>query len=243
MDVKGYYDTYWAPEGYNPDSPPPPNLRKLLDAYASPGMDCLDFGCGPGTTGIWLRGRVRSYVGLDVSRTAVDSAKARGVDARVLEDGAPLPVDEESFDITVCTEVLEHLFAPQSALVEILRALRGGGLLIVTVPNVAHWRNRADLLVGRWNPRGDDLSSKEPWRDPHLRFFTRGMLERLLVSTGFDLLHTGAHSNARILSSVPGVRHLGRREEPTKLSTMAARGLPRLFGHRLYAVTVKRPGA
>lgn len=40
----------------------------------------------------------------------------------------------ESFDVVVCTEVLEHVLRPFEAVAEILRLLRPGGLLLITTP-------------------------------------------------------------------------------------------------------------
>jgi len=51
--------------------------------------------------------------------------------------------------------------------------------------HVIYWRRRLDFIVGRWNPFGDGLSTTQPWRDPHIRFFTRGSLENMLLSSGF----------------------------------------------------------
>src|SRR5437868_6804981 len=167
-----YYDAYWKSEGWI--TSPPLRLIELFQEYVSPDDRLVDVGCGDGgTTGAWLNEHGASYVGVDISQNAVRMARERGLDARVIQDAGNLPFEDASFDIAVSVEVLEHLFEPQRAVREIRRVLRPEGLLIATVPNAAHWRNRLDLaLFGRWNPRGDHLSVSAPWRDPHIRFFT-----------------------------------------------------------------------
>ncbi len=47
-----------------------------------------------------------------------------------------IPVDDASFDVVLCTEVLEHVPEPRVVLNELRRILRPGGLLLVTVPFV-----------------------------------------------------------------------------------------------------------
>jgi 2-polyprenyl-3-methyl-5-hydroxy-6-metoxy-1,4-benzoquinol methylase len=69
----------------------------------------------------------------------------------------------------LCAETIEHVRDVQLLLSEVRRVLRPGGVLAVTTP--------ANLSVGR---RPDPLS-------PHLRFFTRRSLRRLLGELGFEV--------------------------------------------------------
>jgi SAM-dependent methyltransferase len=189
-----YYQTYWTEEGFNPTRALPRAVQRALEQLAHPGTACLDVGCGDGRTeGIWLDRRTRSYIGVDVSRTAVESARTLGLDARVIEDASVLPFDSDTFDLVVCLEVLEHLMWPQDAAAEILRVLRPGGALLATVPNAIFWQRRLELLCGIWNPLGDDRSIAEPWRDPHVRFFTAPTLRSMLRSAGFRSVEIGGH--------------------------------------------------
>src|SRR6185437_11882610 len=95
-----YYERYWSEEGYNPrraDTPEP--IRRLFERHVRPEHACLDLGCGDGgTSGLYLAGHTNNYVGVDVSAAAVEAARARGLDARVIDDAGSLPFDAESFD-------------------------------------------------------------------------------------------------------------------------------------------------
>jgi SAM-dependent methyltransferase len=51
-------------------------------------------------------------------------------------DADSIPVGDDSFDVVVCTQVLEHVPQPSAALREFRRVLRSGGVLIATVPFV-----------------------------------------------------------------------------------------------------------
>lgn len=236
--ARDYYDRYWAESSF--ETAMEPNLERLLGACARPADACLDIGCGDGRTeGAWLASRCRSYIGVDVSATAVERARSVGLDARVVEDAARLPFDDASFDLAVCVEVLEHLFDAEGAVAEAWRVLRPDGRLFVTVPNVAFWRRRLDLgLLGRWNPGGDERSVDEPWRDPHLRFFTVPSLRALLERTGFEVDVAG-HSGPW-MAAVPGARRLIRTNDAGPVYRRLAARRPTLFAPRLHATAVKR---
>ena len=55
-------------------------------------------------------------------------------DVDYVSDAASIPVEAESFDAVICTEVLEHVAEPIKVVEEISRVLRPGGKLILTAP-------------------------------------------------------------------------------------------------------------
>lgn len=60
-----------------------------------------------------------------------------------------LPLDDNSFDLIIITEVLEHLLWPQALLAECRRLVKPGGRLLVSVPNIASLSYRLAWLLGR----------------------------------------------------------------------------------------------
>lgn len=129
----------------------------LLDDLA-PGLDVLDVGCGPGTITTDLAelvapGRV---VGIDTSRDvllkASEFAGARGVENIIFEpaDVMELPYADQSFDVVHAHQVLQHLPEPVSALREMRRVLRPGGVLAV---------RDADYGAMAWYPQVPALSA------------------------------------------------------------------------------------
>ena len=233
-----YYDTYWTDQGFDPPSNLNEDIRRLLIGATAGRV--LDVGCGDGdTAGLWLKQLGREYVGVDVSASAVKRACAAGLDARLIDDAAALPFDSNSFDSVVCIEVLEHLLFPNLAAAEILRVLKPGGTLFATCPNVMFWRRRIDgLFFGRWHPYGDELSLEEPWRDPHIRFFTATALDRMLCKVGFDDVKVSGHE-CTLFGDMPGVRRvLGRYDRPWFNRRLAER-FPSLMACRLNATARK----
>jgi methionine biosynthesis protein MetW len=234
-----YYEKYWSTEGFFPHGKIWPELRALYEKWIPPGASVLDVGCGDGqTSGKWLSENGRQYVGVDISANAVDEARQSGLEAIKIEDASVLPFDADSFDVVVCVEVLEHLFDPQRAIKNISRVLKPGGIFIATVPNTVYWRNRADFfLLGRWNPLGDTLSVKQPWRDPHIRFFTIPSMRRLILECDLSLLHIGGQSGG-LLKAMPYVRKFSK-SESSIVYRFFERMLPSLFGYRIEVVCRK----
>lgn len=89
----------------------------------------LNAGCGDRTYEYVYQTKITSQVRLDWPKTLHDRSK---VD--VFGDVSRLPFGEHSFDVILCTEVLEHVRDPMATLLEFFRVLRPGGSLVVSVP-------------------------------------------------------------------------------------------------------------
>ena len=106
---------------------------------------------------------------------------------------APCPIDDNSFDIVLLIEVIEHLrMSPYQALREIWRILRPGGVLVLTTPNVARFVNILKLLVGRniVQEFHDDHRPPSHVTDSlvHIREYTMGELTSLLGRAGYEIV-------------------------------------------------------
>lgn len=77
-----------------------------------------------------------------------------------------LPFDDESLDLIICNQILEHTKELFWILHEISRVLRIGGHLIVGVPNVASLHNRIGLLFGKHPTQAKSCSA-------HIRCFSK----------------------------------------------------------------------
>lgn len=93
-------------------------LDRFIAAHASTALT-LDVGAQNGP-----------YAAFFPRRVALDIRPARGV--QLIGDVQALGLRDASFDVVLCTEVLEHLPEPQRAADEMFRVLRPGGTLLLT---------------------------------------------------------------------------------------------------------------
>jgi ubiquinone/menaquinone biosynthesis C-methylase UbiE len=90
----------------------------------------LDAGCGSGFLIHKLGSMETRFIGLDLGRVEIKSAASKCPLADfVIGDATQLPFREKTFDWVICTEVLEHLKNPYSAVKEFRRVLKEGGKL------------------------------------------------------------------------------------------------------------------
>jgi SAM-dependent methyltransferase len=184
------YERYWEPDQtWSPSEHPFYDFeRALIAKVGKPADICLDYGCGDAKRyGKILQGMGFDYHGFDISQTAVRQAVALGVSVSLLNSDGTTDLPDETCDFAICFEVFEHLMEPDHALAEIARVLKPGGHLVCSVPNVAYFARRIEFLgTGFLNPKGDPtIERSEPWRDPHVRFFSAKILSRFLASHGF----------------------------------------------------------
>ncbi|HLF28877.1 MAG TPA: class I SAM-dependent methyltransferase [Anaerolineae bacterium] len=189
--TSAYYDDYWSRHtGWTPHPSLTTLKRKLFTRFVTPHTVVLDVGCGNGVHyGRDLASIAPEYYGLDISEVAVETAQRNGIRAQSHNLQVPFPFPAGKFDTILCVEVLEHLFDPAFALSEMRRVLKGGGHIIVSVPNIAHLSNRVRAVLGGFSPGGTpETSSRRQWADPHIRFFTLRSLRGLAAEQRMNLV-------------------------------------------------------
>ena len=73
-------------------------------------------------------------VGLDVEHDRLVEANP-GTDGNMLAVGEAIPVADNTFDLVLCNEVLEHVTDDRRTVEEMLRVLKPGGRMVIFVPN------------------------------------------------------------------------------------------------------------
>src|SRR5262245_50998879 len=159
---------------------PPEHLVAFVNSLGQ-AERALDLGCGDGRLTAELD--ALKLFAADVSSVALDRARHRlsGDDIQLieLEPDADLPLEDSQFDLVLCAETLEHVRDVQLLLSEIRRVLRPGGTLAVTTPANSRLTG-LKILVSGFENGFNPLS-------PHVRFFSKRSLVRLLVEMGYDV--------------------------------------------------------
>ena len=117
-------------------------LAEYLDAAAEkigrPNFSFCDAGCG---NGIYLKYMANKYpetklYGFDFSQTIVQIAKNNAAAAEIKTGNLEAaPYKNETFDIILCTQVIEHLLDDKKGLAELYRVLKPGGYLVISTDN------------------------------------------------------------------------------------------------------------
>jgi 2-polyprenyl-3-methyl-5-hydroxy-6-metoxy-1,4-benzoquinol methylase len=133
----------------------------------------LDVGSGAGDFLACAKKYIGTVEGAEISPThAHHSRKEFGV---TVHEGnwEGIQVPEARYDIVVLSHVLEHLPYPDRALKKVFSCVRGGGIVLVEVPN---FRSLARMVKG-----------KHHWvfGPDHLFYFSLPSLSRMLVAAGF----------------------------------------------------------
>jgi 2-polyprenyl-3-methyl-5-hydroxy-6-metoxy-1,4-benzoquinol methylase len=169
-----------TPQGYFSDTKP--ILLRLLDPR---GLRVLDAGCGAGGNGALVkRAGAAEVVGVELDPAAAERARAQ-LDRVLTADLSELDPDDlgpEPFDAILAIDVLEHLVDPAAVLRGLVGRLKPGGVVVASIPNVAHVWVIANLLAQRWPQRERGIFDRT-----HLRFFARRDMERLLREAGLTV--------------------------------------------------------
>jgi SAM-dependent methyltransferase len=144
--------------------------ERLADRCA--GRDVLEAGCGEGYGADLIADVARRVIGLDYDESAVAHVKARYPRVEMLHGNlAALPLPDETVDVVVNFQVIEHLWDQGQFVAECLRVLRPGGVLLMSTPN------RITFSPGRDTPIN-------PF---HTRELNAAELTELLTGEGFSV--------------------------------------------------------
>ena len=145
----------------------------------------IDIGCGEGLFGEAVKARFPGSVVWGIEPVAAAARKAAARSDRVihapLEDAPALPA--AYFDAVTMNDVLEHMTWPEPALTMARRILKPRGTLVLSLPNIAHYRIVHDLVFRNdWEYRDFGVLDRT-----HFRFYTAKSATRLLKLNGFTV--------------------------------------------------------
>lgn len=193
--------------------------RWLVDQVPA-GSTVLDCGCAGGYIAEALvREKGCTVDGVEVSDDAAATAAGvcRSVFVGSLEDASFVSTLTERYDRVLFGDVLEHLSDPIATLRTIRPLLADGGRVLASIPNVAYWSLRLQLLAGRFEYRDSGLMDRT-----HLRFYTYRGARRMVEAADYrvtrqditcrvprvPVVHTVLCSGARLLPNLFGYQTL-----------------------------------
>lgn len=171
----------------------PARFSYLRDAVASHGLDpaastALDVGCGGGLLAEEVAALGFRVTGIDPSVPSLEAARAHarssGLRIEYTEGhGEALPVEDATFDLAYCCDVLEHVDDVGAVLREIRRALRPGGLFVYdTINRTLVSRLFVIKLFQEW----EYTRVVEPGLHDHAMFIRPAELERAMRAAGLE---------------------------------------------------------
>ncbi|MBI3920694.1 MAG: class I SAM-dependent methyltransferase [Armatimonadetes bacterium] len=137
-------------------------VRSLLARRGNLPNPCriVDLGCGTGGNLPELA-QFGEVVGVDMSPEALHLCRSRGDFPLALSDGTALPFREDSCDLVTVLDVLEHIEDDRRVLEELVRILRPGGKVLVTVPAYPSlWSEHDEALHHQRRYRAHELRGK-----------------------------------------------------------------------------------
>jgi methionine biosynthesis protein MetW len=175
---------------------------ELIAELVPRGSRVLDLGCGTGEFLAHLREhRQCSGYGVEIADANVLACTQRGVNVIQLnlEEGLAL-FEDQSFDVVLQLETLQHLRNTETMLRETARVGRIG---IVSFPNFAHWPNRLRVAFGRM-PVTKALPYE--WYDtPNIRVGTYADFEVLARKDGLAILDAFGIQAGKVVRSWPNL--------------------------------------
>ena len=169
-------------------------------------MNVLDVGCNDGYIGK-MSNNTNKFYGLDYLKESVEEAKKIYSDVLEydLNNLINLPWDIK-FDVIVFADVLEHLLYPETVLnFFVANYLKENGKIIVSLPNIANWEIRLNLLFGKFDYTDTGILDKT-----HLHFYTFESAKILISIPNLKLINDfgGASFFGPIIKILPFLKPL-----------------------------------
>ena len=95
-------------------------------------------------------------------------------------------VEKGKFDVVFMSQVIEHIANPVGVLTKIHEWIDHTGILVISTCNIAHWKCRLRLMMGKWEYEDAGI-----FDSTHLRFFTTRSFKRLLQNCRYRIIDEG----------------------------------------------------
>ena len=186
--------------------------RELRHAGLSSGSRVLDVGTGTGANLRLLRSlQVENIAGLEANELAIQHCLSKGLGEVRRGDICAMPFADQTFDFVLATDVIEHVDADSIALAEVVRVLKDGGRVLLTVPAfsslwglqdiVAHHKRRYRLTPLLQKMRAAGLEPQRYYYFNYLLFAPIWIARRLIDLFGIKRA-SEAEFNSLVLNKI-----------------------------------------
>jgi SAM-dependent methyltransferase len=132
---------------------------------AEPGKNTLvlDCGCREGDNSQRMAYQIgtQRIIGIDYVQDALRQAKNKHIHCIQSNLNDSIPLENDSVDMVLATDVIEHLINPLVFVQQIYRVLKPSGYMILDTPNLASWHNIFALLIGIQPFSGPNITTME----------------------------------------------------------------------------------
>jgi SAM-dependent methyltransferase len=126
------------------------NRSQILQSLPRQCQSLLDLGCDDGAWTLLLgqQCRAESIHGIEIVEDRANQARAKGIQVLSGDLSKDLPIEADGFDVVHANQVIEHVPDVDQFAAQIYRALKPGGVAIVSTENTSSWHNVFAALLG-----------------------------------------------------------------------------------------------
>ncbi len=209
-----YDEKYYAVQLSKSDEKAAFQYGRLLSFVGElkPDARILDAGCGAGPALRYLKKRGFVPFGSDLIEYPLLQARQLLPDARLArcDSDRNLPYRQDSFDVILMSEVIEHVASPEFTLQEALRVLRPGGAVALTTPNLWDARRVYYPALGKvW--AGDADETHQTLFNPQTLsgVMEKAGFQRVRVRAGFKPVRWVSSKKLGFRTALPGIPVIG----------------------------------
>jgi methionine biosynthesis protein MetW len=217
------------PLRYNSTIADPHEVPGIMHSLMPAGVRVLDIGCGTGSvTAVVNGGKGNRVVGVEPDADRAESCRKNGLEVHCQFADEQFFADQAKFDVITMADVLEHTVNPASLLQLARKGLVDNGIIIASVPNVAHWIVRLRLLLGQFDYKESGIMDAT-----HLRWFTQRSFVALFERCGLEVVELKAAAGTWMYPKMV----------PAALIVALNRLLPTVMGSQFVILAKEKPAA
>ncbi len=162
----------------------PYSVHQKIIQFVGEKKKVLDVGCAGGHISKKLYTNKCDVIGIELDKNS--SLEAQNYcEEIIIGDVESIELKDKYinyFDFIIFADVLEHLKNPSEVINHFSKYLIDKGYIIISLPNIANWRIRFNLLMGNF-----DYESYGILDEGHLRFFTEKTAKKLIRDAGLEI--------------------------------------------------------